>query len=188
MEGDQMPFKAQVFLDNVESWVKGAARDELAQDCEAYAALTTPLQKARCIRGMMDVLDREVDEETRRAIMEACGRRCIGAGTLDKARRLQPGAQDLDDLLSRLNESHIGGGHLQRAGEVIHAAYDRCYCGSVSRTKEPLSATYCHCSCGWYRQLFETLLGRPVEVELLGSIVRGDERCQFLIHMQEPAS
>jgi predicted ArsR family transcriptional regulator len=42
------------------------------------------------------------------------------------------------------------------------------------------SATYC--SCGWYRQLFETLLDGPVEVELLGSIVQGDERCRFLIH------
>jgi hypothetical protein len=37
---------------------------------------------------MMDVLDREVDEETRWAIMEACGRRCIGAGTLEKTGRL----------------------------------------------------------------------------------------------------
>jgi hypothetical protein len=88
----------------------------------------------------MDVLDREVDEETRWAIMEACGRRCIGAGTLEKTGRLQQRAQDLDNLLGRLNEAHIGGGHLQRAGDVIHAAYDRCYCGSVSRTREPLSA------------------------------------------------
>ena len=114
-----MPFRAQTFLDNVESWVKGAARDELARACEAYAALTTPQEKARCIRGMMDVLDREVDEGTRRAIMEACGRRRIGAGTLEKARHLQQETHDLDDLLSRLNGSHIGGGHLQRKGNVI---------------------------------------------------------------------
>jgi hypothetical protein len=125
---------------------------------------------------MMDVLDRAVDEETRRLIMEACGRRCISASTLEKARRLQQEAQDLDDLLSRLNGAHIGGGHLQRKGDVIHAAYDRCYCGSVSKVSETFSATYCYCSCGWYRQLFETLLGRPVEVELLGSIIQGDER------------
>jgi predicted hydrocarbon binding protein len=133
---------------------------------------------------MMEVLEREVDEQTRRAIMEACGRRCIGASTLQKARRIAREAGDLDDMLRRLNEVHLGGGHLQLDGDVIHAAYDRCYCGSVSKTREPFSATYCHCSCGWYRQLFETLLERPVEVELLGSILQGDERCRFLIRVQ----
>ncbi|MBN1581838.1 MAG: hypothetical protein JXA89_14125 [Anaerolineae bacterium] len=177
-----MPFKARVFQENVESRVQGAARDELVQGCEAYAALTTPQQKARCIREMMEVLDRNVVAETRRAIMEACGRRCIGAGTLKKACRLGQEARDLDDLLARLNEAHIGGGQLRREGGAIHASYDRCYCGSVSQTREPFSATYCHCSCGWYRQLFETLLDGPVEVELLSSIVQGDETCRFLIH------
>lgn len=181
-----MPFKAQVFRDNVELRVGGVARDELMRACDAYAALTTAQQKARCIRDMMEVLDREVDKETRRAIMQACGRRCIGASTLARARRLGQEARDLDDLLARLNEVHIGGGHLQREGDAIHAAYDRCYCGSVSQTREPLSATYCHCSCGWYQQLFEALLGEPVEVELLGSVIQGDERCRFLIHIQRP--
>jgi predicted ArsR family transcriptional regulator len=182
-----MPFKARVFRENVDRWLQGAAVDELAGAIEAYASLTTPLQRARCIRGMMEVLDREADEETRRAIMEACGRRCIAARTLKRARRLQQGAQGVDDLLSRLNSAHIGGGHYRREGEVIHAAYDRCYCGSVSHFPEPFSATFCHCSCGWYRQLFETLLQQPVEVELLASIVQGDELCRFLIHIGETA-
>jgi len=79
-----MPFKPRVFQDNVEPWVGDAARDELARACEEYDTVTVAPQKARCIRGMMDVLERDVEEETRRAIMEACGRRCIGAGTLGK--------------------------------------------------------------------------------------------------------
>lgn len=181
-----MPFRLQTFQGNVETCVEGVAKDKLSRACKAYATMTTPRQRTRCIGEMMGVLDREVDEETRRVIMEACGRRCIGASTLEKACRLQQEAHDLDDLLIRLNGTHIGGGHLQREGDVIHAAYDRCYCGAVSKVREPFSATYCHCSCGWYRQLFETLLHRPVEVELLGSIIQGDERCRFLIRVRGP--
>ena len=180
-----MPFRPQIFQQNFEPWVEGSAREELIQACQAFAALTTPQQKAQSIRGMMEVLDREVTEETRWAIMEECGRCCIGLSTLEKARRLQQEGQSLDDLLDHLNEAHIGGGHLLREGNVIHAAYDRCYCGSVSTSRQPFSATYCHCSCGWYRQLFEMLLNKPVEVELLGSILQGDEHCRFLIHLQE---
>ena len=130
---------------------------------------------------MMAVLDREVDEEARRAIMEACGRTCISGRTLAEAGRLQREANDLDDLLHGLNEVHIGGGQLRCEGEVIRAVYESCYCGSVSHTREPLSATYCRCSCGWYRELFETLLKRPVEVELLSSIIQGHDGCEFLI-------
>lgn len=178
-----MPFKPEIFQDHVERAVEGTARDELFQACQAYTTLTTPQQKARCIKEMMLVLDQRVDEETRKQIMEACGRRCIGASTLERASRLKQTAPDLDHLLALLNEAHIGGGSLQREGNTIHAAYDRCYCGSVSKTKEAVSDTYCRCSCGWFRQLFETLLGRPVEVELVSSIISGGERCQFLIHL-----
>jgi predicted hydrocarbon binding protein len=179
-----MPFRPQVFQEAIEGRVGEATREGLAQACAAYDALTTPLQKARCIKGMMDALDQAVDAPTRQTIMQACGRQCIGASTLDKARKIAKAAPDLDAMLEQLNQVHIGGGHLHREGDVIHAAYTRCYCGSVNQAKEPFSATYCHCSCGWFRQLFETLLGRPVEVELVSSIIQGDESCRFLIHTQ----
>jgi predicted hydrocarbon binding protein len=178
----QLSFKPNTFQENIEGKIGDGACEELICACEAYALLTTPMQKAHSLHGMMDILDRELDDATRYGIMEACGRQCIGASTLEKARRLQKDSNNLDDLLTRLNEAHIGGGHLRREENTIHGAYDRCYCGSVSQSREKFSDTYCHCSCGWYHQLFEALLGRPVEVELLGSILQGAERCEFQIH------
>ncbi|MBN2394332.1 MAG: hypothetical protein JXR84_26600 [Anaerolineae bacterium] len=179
-----MPFRPKVFQDNVAGHVPDATEEALAQACVDYATLTTPLQRARCIKDMMDALDQAVDEPTRQAIMQACGRQCIGNSTLNKVRKLAKATSGLDDLLAQLNQAHIGGGQLHREGDVIHGTYTRCYCGSVNKTKEPLSASYCQCSCGWYRQLFETLLERPVTVELVSSIIQGDESCRFLIHIQ----
>ncbi len=86
-----MPFKVDLFKENLEEKVDEAARDELRQACVAYTALTTPKQKAHGIHEMMDILDRELDEATRNGLMEACGRQCIGASILDKAHRLQQG-------------------------------------------------------------------------------------------------
>ncbi len=179
-----MPFRPQVFQEAIEERVGEATKEGLAQACDAYPTLTTPLQKARCVKGMMDALDQAVDIPTRQTIMETCGRRCIGTSILDKARQLAKTARDMDDMLAQLNQAHLGGGHLRREGAMIHALYDHCYCGSVNKSTEPFSPTYCYCSCGWYRQLFETLLERPVEVELLSSIIQGDENCRFLIHIQ----
>jgi hypothetical protein len=178
-----MPFKAETFQKNVEQHITDPVRNELTQACHVYTTLTRPKEKTHCIHEMMEMLDRDADATTRRAIMEACGSNCISHSVIEKARRLQADAQDLDDLLGRLNQAHIGGGHLQLKGDAIHATYDRCYCGSVSKTREPFSSTYCFCSCGWYRRLFEELLHKPVEVELLCSIIQGNENCQFLIHL-----
>jgi len=102
---------------------------------------------------------------------------------LQKAVRLLKHAANLDDLVELLNANHIGGGLLRRKGKTIIAEYRRCYCGSVSKTKTKFSPTYCQCSCGWYRQLFETILGKPVKVELLGSIIQGDAQCRFKIYL-----
>jgi hypothetical protein len=178
-----MPFKADRFLESVEDTVGKDFPVGLRQACDAYKSLTTAKQKAQSIRGTMVILDQTLDETTRYQIMEACGRQCIGASILEHAHRLQKESHDLDDLLVRLNNAHIGGGHLRRDGNTIHAEYNRCYCGSVSQSREVFSDTYCHCSCGWYRQLFESLLGKPVEVELLGSILQGADCCEFRIHL-----
>ena len=180
-----MPFRVKAFLESINHSVEAAARSELTRACKTYHELAMPHQKAKCIQSMMNILDREVDEKTRWEIMEACGRSCIGHSTLDRALHLQKNSKSLDDLLKQLNMAHIGGVHFQKEGEIIHASYDRCYCGSVSQTREPFSSTYCHCSCGWYRQLFETILSGPVKVELFSSIIQGDDRCQFLIHINE---
>jgi predicted hydrocarbon binding protein len=178
-----LSFKPETFQENIEGKIGDGVCEELMRACEAHALLTTPRKKAHSIHGMMDILDRELDDAARFAIMEACGRRCIGSSIIEKARRMQQESQNIDELLERLNQAHIGGGHLQREGNFIRAAYDRCYCGSVSQSREVFSATYCHCSCGWYRQLFESLLGKPVEVELLGSILQGADCCEFRIHL-----
>jgi predicted hydrocarbon binding protein len=183
-----MPFSIKTFQEKIESSLPAAVSDELRSACLEYADMSTPVQKAGGIQKMMLLMDQSVDEETRREVMEACGRRCMGMSVLKKARQIQKEASDLDDLLQRLNEAHIGGGHMYREGSTVHAMYTRCYCGTVSQTREPISVTYCSCSCGWFRQLFESLMGHPVEVRLLDSIIQGGESCQFLIELQTGSS
>ena len=178
-----MPFRAARFQRSVEKHLDGEVKGRLVQASEAFDALATPSRKARLIHGLMDVLDAETGKGVREQLMEECGRTCIGPATLEKAKRLQLTSAGIDDLLEKLNQAHIGGGYLRREGDGVWASYDRCYCGSVSGTTEPFSSTYCHCSCGWYRQLFEHLLGRPVDVDLMDWIVQGAETCRFVIRI-----
>lgn len=44
-----------------------------------------------------------------------------------------------------------------------------------------MSASYCWCSVGYVQEIHERVFGRPVNVELVESVLRGNPRCRFRI-------
>ena len=121
----------------------------------------------RWIVNLMESLDAHLDEETKATVMESCGRDCAG---------------NVDKLVSTL-EKWIGKGNAQRDGDVVHVVYPRCLCHLVAKGPERLPDTYCLCSRGWLKEMFETVLGEPVEVELLDSVKRGAKQCRFTVRL-----
>jgi predicted hydrocarbon binding protein len=178
-----MPFKIHRFLRSLNDHTTKNVQDQLIKNRAAYDTLTTNSQTARWIGTLVDDLVVEIGADEAKVVMEACGQQCIGQSVLDKAKLLKRDSSDIDEFLEKLNHAHIGGGKLQRDGSVIFASYERCYCGSVSKTRQPISTIYCQCSCGWYKKLFEATLEKPVKVELIDSVIHGADTCQFIIHI-----
>lgn len=61
-----------------------------------------------------------------------------------------------------------------------------CHCPRVRdalKTQDTISATYCYCGAGFYKGIWEEILGEPVEVELLQSVLKGDDVCQIAIEL-----
>jgi len=48
-----------------------------------------------------------------------------------------------------------------------------------------ISETYCYCGAGFYKGVWEEILQKPVAVEVLQSVMRGDEVCTIAIHLPE---
>ena len=142
-----------------------------------------PAQRGKAVEQIIARLDEVAAEPVRKAIMRQRGRGCFSTWVLDSAREHLENAADLDDLLARLNLADIGGGRLERDGDTITGSYASCPCPLVNATQAPISATYCECSCGWYQELFETFLGKPVQVKLVVSIAHGAESCSFAIRV-----
>jgi hypothetical protein len=46
-----------------------------------------------------------------------------------------------------------------------------------------LSMIYCYCGAGFYRGIWEEILGKPVRVEMLESVMQGDDVCKIAIHL-----
>ncbi len=61
-----------------------------------------------------------------------------------------------------------------------------CHCPRVSdlpRWKQTVSPTYCYCGAGYYKGIWEEVLGRPVTVGLITSVLQGDEVCTIAVHL-----
>lgn len=137
----------------------------------------------RWIRRLMEGMDSEVDEETRTRILEDCGRNCIPLGFIEKMKAVWE-EYDLDGLLENINNVWASAGanaYVKRRGDRIYAEFGDCYCPIVQDYPEELSSSWCNCSRGWLLELFESVFGRTVEVELEKSIKQGDEICKFRI-------
>jgi len=46
-----------------------------------------------------------------------------------------------------------------------------------------LPMTYCYCGAGFYKGIWEEILGEPVRVEMLESVIQGDEVCKIAVHL-----
>ena len=65
--------------------------------------------------------------------------------------------------------------------------YHYCHCPrireSFKQTEKPLDKNYCYCGAGFYRDIWEFILQRPVQVELVESLLQGDEQCKIKIYL-----
>jgi len=179
-----MPFNSKRFQESYKMVIGGKVGDDtLFRNLNTFESLITPKQKADFNKALMEELKKQVSDVNANRIMQECGMSCIGESTIKNAKKFYKESGDMTEFLSKLNKNHIGGGWLELNGNIISGGYDICYCGSVSKTKEAIPITYCYCSTGWYKRLFEEVLERSVEVEILSSIASGADKCEFRIYI-----
>ncbi len=61
-----------------------------------------------------------------------------------------------------------------------------CFCPIIrDRLDEGMPVAFCYCGAGWFRRQWEGATGKPVRIEVVESLLKGDERCTFAIHLAE---
>ncbi|MEA3335310.1 MAG: hypothetical protein U9R25_05325 [Chloroflexota bacterium] len=61
-----------------------------------------------------------------------------------------------------------------------------CHCPRVRdgvAMGEMLPVTYCYCGAGFYQGIWEDILQQPVKVDILSSVLQGDDLCTIAIHL-----
>jgi predicted hydrocarbon binding protein len=136
------------------------------------------------LNTLLRALD-NVDHETRRKIMEACGETCahekIYGPAIETAERIASEETDTQRIIERANNEIPWCGRWVQKGDTISSTCTTCGCPMVRNGLITATDTFCLCSTGWVKLIFTTLLGRPVQVELAQAMGRGDPRCRYIV-------
>ncbi|MBN2148764.1 MAG: hypothetical protein JW726_15355 [Anaerolineales bacterium] len=67
--------------------------------------------------------------------------------------------------------------------------YYACHCPwareSLLHGETPVSAKFCQCSAGFHKKPWEVIFGQYLQTDVLESVLQGDLRCRFAIHLPE---
>ena len=67
--------------------------------------------------------------------------------------------------------------------------YYYCHCPWVReallKDDQPVSPIFCNCSAGYFKNYWEAVLDHPIKVQLLSSVLNGDESCKFVLHLPQ---
>ncbi len=65
--------------------------------------------------------------------------------------------------------------------------YYYCHCPWVREAflheDQPVDPIFCNCSGGYYKNFWEAVLDQEVEIELLESVLKGDDQCKFKLEL-----
>lgn len=145
------------------------------------------------VKRFFEVMEPLLDEKTRDQLMQANGKACYIAYAGVRPRRPTPlSFEQFADWIAK-NGKDKG---YSVAGRDVFSEYTSsaetgkaspeniCLCPMVeAQAAGKIPAFYCLCSVGYVREMHEQILGRPVEVQLLDSVLRGGTRCRFKINL-----
>jgi effector-binding domain-containing protein len=58
-----------------------------------------------------------------------------------------------------------------------------CFCPLIRNCLDDAPQVFCNCSAGWPKQLWEGILDQPLKIEIVQSLTKGDDTCEFAIHL-----
>ncbi len=186
------------------------AQERIMVGSDAILEETEISERVAWMKGAMERLDAAVtDPEARCRIVSGCAHR-FPKVFIDEMRQTYQKAGNIDELLTsmrrdRPNDGLPGSDYPKRVGNTIYEAklphdsqgyknaendlerrISYCFCPTLKaamRAGEAISPTFCNCGAGWFLQKWEGILGKPVKVELIRSVLKGDDLCEVAVHI-----
>jgi hypothetical protein len=142
---------------------------------------------AEWMNRLLQTTDACLEEPAKAALFGACSEGCT-APWATRARELReelgPGAGARDQLEAFCRALPEGGPEVRVEGDVLRWQFapPACPCPLTALTQNPV---LCQCGTAHVQGMLEALLGRELGVTLLGSRLRGDAACSYVVRLDD---
>ena len=122
----------------------------------------------------INILDKNMDEADLNKVLEGLGIEC--------SKEYEPYYKEYRDNLEGFFQAWDMNFKHDKEKMVITLLgkeTTECFCPFVKESL--MSPDFCNCSLGWHQHIFSTLIGKPVKVEIIESVLRGGKSCNFVI-------
>ncbi len=153
---------------------------KILQDSDKYNS-NNPSKKAEWWKNAINRMEKELGTKKTKEILCICGSKCCSQDHRKTVRKKYEESSSIEEFLKKIS---IKGVTYELADKnIIVAEYERCFCEQVkgATTIFP-NLIYCECGTEFNRQYFSSAFGKPVEVELIKSVINGSDSCKFYIH------
>ena len=195
---------------HVERVLGAAGRQAVMQGGEAIDVESSLDERFRWVKAALARLDGLADEGQAYDVLSSCAHvfpaeQVAKLGVVYREARARTGdpLQAVDAVIAFMDRDPGWPEGSRREGRIIYAAkkprdpqaYEKaqseaerrqayCFCPIIRyHLDRGMSSSFCYCGSGWYRRQWEGAIGRPVAIEVVKSILKGDDVCQFAIHL-----
>jgi hypothetical protein len=134
------------------------------------------------LTDLTKAMDAELDQPTKIKLMSACGRGCFNRFKFKQDLAAQ-GKGSADKLIEALKKNF----ECWREGDTVHVRYGKvsqgCYCPAAKYRETLPNDFHCYCTRATHEVIWETALGKPVKIDILETVRRGNPTCHFLVHL-----
>ncbi|MFX1377518.1 MAG: hypothetical protein ACFFA4_00340 [Promethearchaeota archaeon] len=178
-------------------------RNEIMKDREIlFAVNSSAEQRLQWLKDTLIRIDNIADDYKKYEIISRCAHD-FSQKRINYMKSIYQKKRDIDDVIEEMNKDYTWYEKLKREGNIIYVSkipvnpeeYEKaenieekkknyCHCRFINNNLDKgISPTFCYCGTGWYRQQWEGILEKPVRIEILKSLLKGDDFCQVAIHL-----
>jgi hypothetical protein len=184
--------------------VVGTERKErVLENIEEVTPRSSAKERAAWVNGAIGNLESMAEEGEISEIICRCAH-VRPEADIENYRKAWEKNQDIDDVIKAYDEAQDWVEPPRRDGNIVYVSkiprdketweqtetlIDKirayCFCPIVYEMLDKAPRAFCYCGGGWARQIFERVLNKPVKVELLKTVTKGDNVCAWNLYLPE---
>jgi hypothetical protein len=159
--------------------INGDILNDLLKD---YSTSLKGIKLSKWVFKVLKKLEDNVGFKKTIEIMENDGRKSCGKGFQNTVKRLMDKSSSLKDFVHNLQEHYKRTSFFEYVNDnTIIGGHRKCY-NVIKSAPIPIdSQVYCYFCVGHNKEFYEAALNKPVDVEILDTVMEGGATCKFKI-------